>query len=93
MDLGTAGPLVLETLTKACSQSAEVLTPAEHQLHQWETQPGFYNILSVSSEARGTAEGDFSGQFFHIFSSPEPKAHDELIEYQSSRRPSVRPHF
>ena len=26
-----------------------------------------------------------------IFSSPEPKAHDELIVYQSSRRPSVRP--
>ena len=25
-----------------------------------------------------------------IFSSPEPKAHDELIVYQSSRRPSVR---
>ena len=29
----------------------------------------------------------FSGQFF---SSPEPKAHGELIVYQSSRRPSVR---
>ena len=27
----------------------------------------------------------------HIFSSPEPKAHGELIVYQSSRRPSVRP--
>ena len=28
---------------------------------------------------------------FHIFfSSPEPKAHGELIVYQSSRRPSVR---
>ena len=26
-----------------------------------------------------------------IFSSPEPKAHGELIVYQSSRRPSVRP--
>ena len=25
------------------------------------------------------------------FSSPEPKAHVELIVYQSSRRPSVRP--
>ena len=33
----------------------------------------------------------------NIFSSPEPKAHGELIVYQSSRRPSVRasvrPHF
>ena len=27
----------------------------------------------------------------HIFSSPEPKAHGELIVYQSSRRPCVRP--
>ena len=27
----------------------------------------------------------------HNFSSPEPKAHGELIVYQSSRRPSVRP--
>ena len=26
-----------------------------------------------------------------IFSSPEPKAHGELIVYQLSRRPSVRP--
>ena len=26
----------------------------------------------------------------HIFSSPEPKAHGELIVYQSSWRPSVR---
>ena len=66
MDLGTAGPLVLETLTKACSQSAEVLTPAEHQLHQWETQPGFYNILSVSSEDylnQGVKHRTVLGQF------------------------------
>ena len=28
---------------------------------------------------------------FPRFSSPEPKAHGELIVYQSSRRPSVRP--
>ena len=27
----------------------------------------------------------------YIISSPEPKAHGELIVYQSSRRPSVRP--
>ena len=27
----------------------------------------------------------------HFISSPEPKAHGELIVYQSSRRPSVRP--
>ena len=35
-----------------------------------------YNCLSV--------------QICLIFSSPEPKAHGELIVYQSSRRPSVR---
>ena len=29
----------------------------------------------------------------HYFSSPEPKAHGELIVYQSSRRLSVRPSF
>ena len=29
--------------------------------------------------------------YFILFSSPEPKAHGELIVYQSSRRPSVRP--
>ena len=28
---------------------------------------------------------------FVFISSPEPKAHGELIVYQSSRRPSVRP--
>ena len=28
---------------------------------------------------------------FLIFSSPEPKAHGELIVYRSIRRPSVRP--
>ena len=32
---------------------------------------------------------DFKKSYF-IFSSPEPKAHGELIVYQSSRRPSVR---
>lgn len=47
MDIATAGPLVLETLTNACSQKADVLKPAERQLQQWETQPGFYSILSV----------------------------------------------
>lgn len=46
MDISTAGPLVLETLTNACSQKADVLKPAERQLQQWETQPGFYSILS-----------------------------------------------
>lgn len=47
MDISNAGPLVLETLTNACSQKADVLKPAERQLQQWETQPGFYSILSV----------------------------------------------
>lgn len=49
MELSTAGPLVLETLTNACSQKADILKPSERQLQQWETQPGFYSILSVCS--------------------------------------------
>lgn len=48
MDADTVGPLVLETLSNACSQDPAVLTPAEYQLQQWQTQPGFYTILSVS---------------------------------------------
>ena len=42
------GALVLDTLRQACSQEANVLKPAEQQLKEWETQPGFYSILSVS---------------------------------------------
>lgn len=48
MDLASAGPIVLHTLTSACSQNADILKPAVHQLKQWETSPGFYTILSVS---------------------------------------------
>ena len=48
MDLHTAEPVVLQTLSHACSQDADVLKPAEQQLKDWETQPGFYSILSVS---------------------------------------------
>lgn len=48
MDMETAGPIILDTLSKACSQDPAVLTPAEGQLQQWQTQPGFYTVLSVS---------------------------------------------
>lgn len=44
----SARPVVLETLAHACSQDASVLKPAEHQLQLWETEPGFYSILTVS---------------------------------------------
>ena len=47
MELDTAEPVVLQTLSHACSQDAAVLKPAEQQLKDWETQPGFYSILSV----------------------------------------------
>ncbi|KAL3866114.1 hypothetical protein ACJMK2_043446 [Sinanodonta woodiana] len=51
MNFDNAGSLVLETLTKACSQSVDVLKPAEQQLQQWETQPGFYTVLcTISSD-------------------------------------------
>ena len=36
-------------------------------------------------------DSTFTNSFLFLFSSPEPKAHGELIVYQSSRRPSVRP--
>ncbi|XP_070542667.1 importin-11-like [Ptychodera flava] len=45
MDFETAGQLVLQTLNRAASQDASTLKPAEQQLRQWETQPGFYSIL------------------------------------------------
>ena len=38
----------------------------------------------------GESKGAIGVQSPSIFSSPEPKAHGELIVYQSSRRPSVR---
>lgn len=46
MDTDSAGVIILDTLTKATSQDPAVLTPAEHQLQQWQTQPGFYSVLS-----------------------------------------------
>ncbi|XP_077988870.1 importin-11-like [Glandiceps talaboti] len=45
MDWETAGQVVLQTLSRAASQDAATLKPAEQQLKQWETQPGFYSIL------------------------------------------------
>ena len=48
MDIDSVGPVVLETLTNACSQNQHILNPAEHQLQQWQTRPGFHTILSVS---------------------------------------------
>ncbi len=47
-DLATAGPVVLTTLSQACSQDASVLKPAEQQLQNWETEHGFYTVLHVS---------------------------------------------
>ncbi|XP_066195700.1 importin-11 [Sylvia atricapilla] len=45
MDLNSASTVVLQVLTQATSQDAAVLKPAEEQLKQWETQPGFYSVL------------------------------------------------
>ena len=39
---------VLDALIRACSQDAQVLKPAEHQLKSWESQPGFYSVLAVT---------------------------------------------
>lgn len=48
MDLNSASSIVLQVLTQATSQETAVLKPAEEQLKQWETQPGFYSVLLVS---------------------------------------------
>nr|XP_020639329.1 importin-11 isoform X2 [Pogona vitticeps]XP_020639330.1 importin-11 isoform X2 [Pogona vitticeps] len=45
MDLNSASSIVLQVLTQATSQNTAVLKPAEEQLKQWETQPGFYSVL------------------------------------------------
>ncbi|NXG12148.1 IPO11 protein, partial [Sakesphorus luctuosus] len=45
MDLNSASAVVLRVLTQATSQDTAVLKPAEEQLKQWETQPGFYSVL------------------------------------------------
>ncbi|GCC27139.1 hypothetical protein chiPu_0005561 [Chiloscyllium punctatum] len=45
MDISCASVVVLQTLTQASSQDTAVLKPAEEQLKQWETQPGFYSTL------------------------------------------------
>ena len=47
MDASNAVGVVLETLTKATSQEASILKPAEKQLKGWETHPGFYSTLQV----------------------------------------------
>ncbi|KAM9329201.1 importin-11 [Gastrophryne carolinensis] len=45
MDIHSASGVVLQVLTQAASQDSSVLKPAEEQLKQWETQPGFYTVL------------------------------------------------
>lgn len=40
--------IVLDALTKASSQNAELLKIAERQLKSWETERGFYSILLVN---------------------------------------------
>ncbi|XP_061527907.1 importin-11 isoform X3 [Phycodurus eques] len=45
MDIDGASSVVLKALTQATSQDTAVLKPAEEQLRQWETQPGFYSVL------------------------------------------------
>lgn len=52
MDLNSASTVVLQVLTQATSQDTAVLKPAEEQLKQWETQPGFYSVLLVSCSKR-----------------------------------------
>uniref|UniRef100_A0A8C4NCP5 Importin-11 n=1 Tax=Eptatretus burgeri TaxID=7764 RepID=A0A8C4NCP5_EPTBU len=45
MDPSQTRSVVTEVLRRATSQDCADLKPAEEQLRQWETQPGFYSIL------------------------------------------------
>lgn len=45
MDMDSASSVVLQALSQATSQDTAALKPAEEQLRQWETQPGFYSVL------------------------------------------------
>ncbi|XP_037536913.1 importin-11 [Nematolebias whitei] len=45
MEMDSGSSVVLQALTQATSQDTAVLKPAEEQLRQWETQPGFYSVL------------------------------------------------
>lgn len=45
MNVLDGSSMVLETLSKAASQNTELFKPAEQQLKQWETEPGFYSTL------------------------------------------------
>jgi uncharacterized membrane protein YjjP (DUF1212 family) len=47
MQMDTDGMRVLTALTQACSQNSLELKPAEQQLKEWESHPGFYSILLV----------------------------------------------
>lgn len=52
MDMDGASSVVLQALTQATSQDTSVLKPAEEQLRQWETQPGFYSVLLVRNDIK-----------------------------------------
>lgn len=52
MDMDSASSVVLQALTQATSQDTAVLKPAEEQLRQWETQPGFYSVLLVRDDIK-----------------------------------------
>ena len=52
MDMDGASSVVLQALTQATSQDTAVLKPAEEQLRQWETQPGFYSVLLVRDDTK-----------------------------------------
>ncbi|GJQ74570.1 Ranbp11 [Trypoxylus dichotomus] len=46
MDPVSTDQIVLDVLQRASSQNPEILKPAEAKLGEWETQPGFYTVLS-----------------------------------------------
>ncbi|KAG2466596.1 IPO11 protein, partial [Polypterus senegalus] len=72
MDLNSADNLVLQALSHATSQDTAVLKPAEEQLKQWETQPGFYSVLLLCllPPKSGSSTGG-GGPFYYDPDAPQ----------------------
>ena len=54
---------------------------------------GLSAVVSPNGALQDGGTYSFSTKGSTLVSSPEPKAQGELIVWDSSRRPSVRPHF
>lgn len=74
MDINSTYSAVLDVLQRASNQNPEILKPAEEKLREWETQPGFYNILLVCNHKTYT---------FHIITTVFIRILYPIKHYQS----------